>query len=67
VRLVVPNIEPRVFQSYYYGAGEIISVEQGSRPNTSTFIIDYGSDASAARHQEARLASGLYFSSLESN
>lgn len=63
--LTVPNIAPETFEAYYYGYGEVIAVEQGTVPNTSTYTVDYSDDEYRANYQAGRFASGLYFASVE--
>lgn len=65
-RLTVPNIDPKVFHSYWYGAGELVSVNEGSVPGTKTFVVEYHADHEFyARYQSERFASGLYFAEIE--
>lgn len=65
-RLTVPNVDTRTFYSYWYGAGDLVSVEDGSAPSTFTFIVMYPEDAEFyAQYQADRFASGLYFAKVE--
>lgn len=63
-KLTVPNIDPKVFSSYWYGSGSLESEEEGSKPNTYTFTVLY-EDEYYARYQAERFASGLYFAKVE--
>lgn len=63
-QLIVPNIKPDVFRSYFYGHGKVVSVTEGDKPDTSTFVIDYGDDEFRCRYQDGRFGSGLYFSKV---
>lgn len=65
-RLTVPNVDTRTFYSYWYGAGELTEVIEGSVPNTFTFTVLYPEDAEFyAQYQADRFASGLYFAKVE--
>lgn len=63
-RLTVPNVDTRTFYSYWYGAGELLDVVEGSVPNTFTFTVLYPEEY-YAHYQADRFASGLYFAKVE--
>lgn len=65
--VVVPS--KSLFDSYYYGYGEVKSVDTLNNPlrpkESVTVVVDYGDDEYRANYQAGRFASGLYFAKVE--
>lgn len=65
--VVVPS--KSLFDSYYYGYGEVKSVEALDNPlrpkESVTVVVDYGDDQYHADYQAGRFWSGLYFAKVE--
>ncbi len=66
--VIVPSMD--VFENYWYGNGEIVSVY----PADTSFrhmegwievTVNYGDDRYRADYQAGRFASGLYFATVE--
>lgn len=67
--LTVPNIEPKIFEAYWYGYGTVITQTEGTVPArnggpTYTYVLDYEGDKFRADYQAGRFASGLYFAEV---
>lgn len=63
-KLTVPNVDARTFYSYWYGAGNLVSVTDGSKPGTQNYEVKYEEEF-YAQYQADRFASGLYFAKVE--
>lgn len=66
IYLVVNTPTKEVFDSYYYGYGEIVSQDiiHGNTGQVVFTSIDYGDDRWHANYQANRFASGLYFAEV---
>lgn len=63
-KLTVPAVEVDMFYAYWYGNGEVVSVEESSFPNKKSFTVMYDNEF-LAEYQAGRFASGLYFAKVE--
>lgn len=63
VKLTVMVPTKEVFDAYWYGYGEVVSVDE-SEDGKVTVVVDYGDDQYHADYQEGRFASGLYFAKV---
>lgn len=58
--LTVNVPDKATFDAYYYGYGDVVSVD--TLPNgTLSYVIDYGLDLYHLRHQDGRFSSGMHF------
>lgn len=70
-KLTVPNVDTRTFYAYWYGTGDLESVDGVKTedwirvPGAHTFVVNYGEDEYRCRYQDGRFASGMYFSKVE--
>lgn len=58
VRMMVSTPNQEIFDSYYYGYGNVLSQEL--RNGYLVTLVDYGKDMYRAEYQAGRFASGLY-------
>lgn len=61
--VTVPSFD--VFESYWYGNGEIVSVTDSEFAGRIEVVVNYGDDKYRADYQAGRFASGLYFAKVE--
>lgn len=66
-QLIVSVPTKATFEAYYYGHGDVVSLEPPTVDRPSyLYTIDYGTDHFHCQYQSDRFGSGLYCAKIES-